>query len=241
MKKKTIHYSIAEPCHESWANMTPHEKGRFCNSCAKPVVDFTKMPDWEINSFMSNTTSSVCGRMTTNQLNRDHIFTVEDSSSYFSLRAVVLGTALATFSALSSCAQEQKMGKMKSEPVRGEVKIEQVETHKMGDVAPIETKLTDFMFSGKVVNHYENSFVEGAIITIYDQSGKLIVTLKSTTNGSFEKKFSSTEVPFKVVFEKEKFESEELLFSELLSTQSITVDMHKSEIMIQGLMIREEK
>lgn len=39
--QKTIHFDIASHCSESWDQMTPQTRGRFCGSCQKTVVDFT--------------------------------------------------------------------------------------------------------------------------------------------------------------------------------------------------------
>jgi hypothetical protein len=38
-----LQISIPEPCHENWHTMTPTQQGRFCNACAKEVVDFSMM------------------------------------------------------------------------------------------------------------------------------------------------------------------------------------------------------
>jgi hypothetical protein len=61
--------SIPEPCHENWDKMTPAENGRFCLSCSKTVVDFTKMlPDEVQHFFITNQNKSVCGRFKNSQL-----------------------------------------------------------------------------------------------------------------------------------------------------------------------------
>src|SRR3989338_10412783 len=70
MKKKGLQIKIAEPCHENWNAMTPNDKGRFCDSCQKTVVDFTRMSDSAIFRFMESTTASVCGRMSNDQQDR---------------------------------------------------------------------------------------------------------------------------------------------------------------------------
>ena len=98
MKKTTFQYSIAEPCHEKWSEMTPIAQGRFCDSCAKTVVDFTTMTDRQVIQFMSTTTESVCGRMSSHQLNRPFTQLEIGNNHSFSLRALVLGTAISTFS-----------------------------------------------------------------------------------------------------------------------------------------------
>jgi hypothetical protein len=62
---------IPEPCHEKWDEMTPAEKGRFCSSCQKVVVDFTRMSDRELAQFFRKTSGPVCGRLTDDQVARD--------------------------------------------------------------------------------------------------------------------------------------------------------------------------
>jgi hypothetical protein len=67
-----IQLQISEPCHENWDKMTQADKGRFCDSCQKQVVDFTNMSDREIAMFFKKPSAgSVCGRFMTDQLQRD--------------------------------------------------------------------------------------------------------------------------------------------------------------------------
>lgn len=127
MKKKGFQIKIAEPCHESWGAMTQNDKGRFCDSCQKTVVDFTRMSDTAIFRFMEANTASVCGRMTNDQQNRNyHAFATQSHTNSFSLRALVLGTAISTFSAFQAQAQGKVMtkGEMKAEPVQvGQIEL----------------------------------------------------------------------------------------------------------------------
>jgi CarboxypepD_reg-like domain/Secretion system C-terminal sorting domain len=68
---KHIQLHIPEPCHENWNNMTPVEKGRFCGSCQKQVVDFSRMNDEQLVVFFrKRSTGSVCGRFMQDQLGR---------------------------------------------------------------------------------------------------------------------------------------------------------------------------
>ena len=68
---KKIQLTIPDPCHENWDQMTPQEKGRFCGSCQKTVVDFTNMSDREIAEFFKKPPSSLCGHFHQDQLERD--------------------------------------------------------------------------------------------------------------------------------------------------------------------------
>lgn len=51
--------------------MKPEEKGRFCNSCQKTVMDFRNMSDSQLAEFFKKPAGTVCGRFHADQLNRD--------------------------------------------------------------------------------------------------------------------------------------------------------------------------
>jgi hypothetical protein len=61
---------IAEPCHESWAAMTPAGPGRHCAACQKTVVDFTHKTDAEILATLRQAAGQTCGRLRPDQLSR---------------------------------------------------------------------------------------------------------------------------------------------------------------------------
>ena len=73
---KQLQLNIPEPCHEGWEKMTPSEKGRFCDSCQKQVIDFSVMSDRQMAEFFKKPIlslskgRSVCGHFTTDQLDR---------------------------------------------------------------------------------------------------------------------------------------------------------------------------
>lgn len=71
--------SVPKPCHENWNAMSPNEKGKFCGSCNKTVIDFTKMKNTEIqNYFLVNSKEEeICGHFKFNQV-------VSDSNSSYS-------------------------------------------------------------------------------------------------------------------------------------------------------------
>jgi hypothetical protein len=54
---------INNPCTENWNAMKPGSQGRFCSSCCKTVVDFTKKNRTEIDTyFASRPEEEICGR-----------------------------------------------------------------------------------------------------------------------------------------------------------------------------------
>jgi CarboxypepD_reg-like domain len=101
---KSFKLKVAEPCHEDWQNMSPNAKGRHCQSCAKTVVDFSIMTDAEIVSFFKNKPQNVCGRFTTQQIEKSYpIVTHSQSMSY--ARAAALAAGL--FVAATGCQELQ--------------------------------------------------------------------------------------------------------------------------------------
>lgn len=66
---KQFKLSIPKPCHEDWNTMTPNEKGKFCASCSKTVVDFTQKSTQEIKEYLlENHGKRVCGHFYRKQL-----------------------------------------------------------------------------------------------------------------------------------------------------------------------------
>ncbi|RZK56316.1 MAG: hypothetical protein EOO91_12370 [Pedobacter sp.] len=60
--------TIPKPCTENWGNMKPLEKGRFCESCEKEVLDFTKFSTTELQNYFKYPKGNVCGRINKRQL-----------------------------------------------------------------------------------------------------------------------------------------------------------------------------
>jgi hypothetical protein len=68
MKPTTIKIKIGTPCHENWDKMLEEERGRFCLSCQKAVVDFSRMTNEEIITyFEQNADKKTCGRIAIHQ------------------------------------------------------------------------------------------------------------------------------------------------------------------------------
>ncbi len=67
---KNFRIQIADPCHEKWDQMTPNDKGSFCQNCQKTVVDFSKLSDRQVAAYFKNPPAKTCGRFRPEQLNR---------------------------------------------------------------------------------------------------------------------------------------------------------------------------
>ncbi len=68
---KSLLLNIPKPCHENWQHMTPTEQGRFCGSCQKTVIDFSRMTDDELLNYFSQASQHTCGRFSNDQLNKE--------------------------------------------------------------------------------------------------------------------------------------------------------------------------
>lgn len=103
--RKELKLRIPTPCHEDWHQMTPNEKGRFCSSCSKTVVDFTSKSDETIIKAV-DAENELCGRFKLNQLNRRLVLERKESNSIRSIAAAALIT-LATMQSEDLHAQGQ--------------------------------------------------------------------------------------------------------------------------------------
>lgn len=97
MKKFEI--TLPQPCHESWPEMTPTEQGRFCDQCAKEVIDFSKLSDAELIDRLQKT-SQGCGRFTASQIQRS--YPINNKKRYWNKAAAFLFPILLGSSALAA-------------------------------------------------------------------------------------------------------------------------------------------
>jgi len=126
---------ITTPCHEDWNSFTPTEKGGFCGSCQKDVIDFTNKSNDEIYSLLiQNRSKKMCGRFGRTQLNNfntDYLFWQNHSQKAFQSRfilAIILVFGLGMF----SCSSQND-----------QLKITQVEHTVSAIIANIEQEKTE--------------------------------------------------------------------------------------------------
>ncbi|PPK95062.1 hypothetical protein LY01_01815 [Nonlabens xylanidelens] len=74
---KSYQIKFDNTCDEDWSQMTPDQKGRFCDLCSKSVIDFTgKTPEEVLVYLKAN--KNTCGRMSSNQLRQPVIIADKD-------------------------------------------------------------------------------------------------------------------------------------------------------------------
>ena len=101
--QKVFRIAVPRPCNEAWADMPQAERGRFCSSCQKTVVDFSALTDKELLHYFSNRNEIPCGRFHRDQLGADLL----DPAKKRSLPArayAVLSAMLALYSFKNSYA-----------------------------------------------------------------------------------------------------------------------------------------
>jgi CarboxypepD_reg-like domain len=90
MATNALILSIPNPCSENWNNMIPQEKGRFCDTCQKCVVDFTAMTDAAVLDYFNKNNGKVCGRFDKQQLDRVLIINDKLFKKRFNIAASLL-------------------------------------------------------------------------------------------------------------------------------------------------------
>ncbi len=252
MKKKTVKLSIQEPCHEDWSNMTPNEKGRFCDSCAKPVIDFSKATDLEIIRFLDeHKGQKTCGRFKSSQLERPMAKYVDSKISAFNLRAVMFGATLTSLLGLESCRNEEEIIMGDIAPVEqttppdshangnsGGAEVEEVV--KMGEVALEEYDHSKEKLMTGVVSNLDSVKIAHAKLTLYDENEKEIGKTFTKDDGSFRLELNWEKKPSYVVITAEDYLSNSVYLKTTELLQEMQVILY-SERMIQGeMMIYDE-
>lgn len=84
-----LQIAIPTPCHENWQDMTVANKGRFCASCQKHVIDFTTSSDRQIAEAFKKE-ANLCGRFLNTQLNRNLAIPNQKSSIWMAASVAVV-------------------------------------------------------------------------------------------------------------------------------------------------------
>lgn len=99
--------TVPKPCHEDWSKMSSTEKGKFCKSCSKVVVDFTKTSLSEMSNKVLKE-NNLCGRFKETQLNKEIETTNKSSLSKIAFGFALVSTITASEPLFSQKNKEQK-------------------------------------------------------------------------------------------------------------------------------------
>ncbi len=148
MRNQRVIIKIENPCDKPWSEMTLNERGKFCDHCAKTVVDFTKYTNSELAEKFSSNSESMCGRFRKEQLNK--VVATERQRSMFSPSKYLAGlflfaasknvsasTALTLNSTITANAQNAKEDSQNRSPKDSLSKvIEGVVMNEIGEFYP---------------------------------------------------------------------------------------------------------
>lgn len=233
MKTKTVQYTIQDPCDKSWKAMTSEANGRFCGACEKSVVDFTKMSDFSIVSYLENhKQEKVCGRFTKPQLDRVYQLNQPVFAPSFDLRAVVLGLALTTFSAVHSFSQADSIPPM--------ITLDSTFNHlpqiTMGWVAPFYNHEKEKAVSGEVHNSANNFKL--VTVALKTDEGVILKTLQPNEKGRFKFDLYWNLKPAFIEVSGIGFEPQVLYFTNLRSLTNIQIHLLEEDELFLGEVIQ---
>lgn len=116
--RNKLQISIPTPCQENWQHMSLADKGKFCASCQKHVIDFTSASDRQIAEVFKKE-KDLCGRFLDSQLQRDLIIPKEKNRIWM--------TASAAIVAFSGLGNGKVFAQSKHPVVQGSKKFERKE------------------------------------------------------------------------------------------------------------------
>ncbi len=230
MKNSTQSFAqikIPLPCREDWTGMVLMDEGRFCNHCAKSVIDFSRFTDQQLHEyFEANRNSSICGRIPVSKL--DTSFVIPTPKKKFS--GWWLLPALAGIS-LPSIAQTSQQN------------IEQTTPQQINTSISIEKSDTNFIrLKGVVSDVNTGERLPFAVI----QMLPLAIAAHTNLDGEFELKITQPikhQANFELVvsyvgFEtlRKHFTSEELI---AISSSPLKLELKLAAAIIIGMVVYE--
>lgn len=222
--------NIQNPCSENWNSMSKNKKGKFCNSCNKTVVDFTKMKNNEIQKYFieNSNNESICGYYKFNQVESEQSTRYTYLRNRFNRIKVKPIKILALFSlslafTFSSCI----MGK-RAEQIPEEELIENDTKNKVNDptqiiahkdyISEFEMEINNGGFNQYFINSGQNCF-EALKALKHNEKVETAKLLEEAIKLINPKKFSEKEMT-----EKLKNREVEELYDEKISIELEKLD-----------------
>lgn len=180
---KTKFLQLKKPCQENWESMTPQDQGRYCQQCAKNVLDLSQASMLEIAQALKENNGSLCARITQKQLNTP-VFLLSEKTQPSQSSFAKVGMALLVAGALSasSCHLGETV-KPVSETI---IQVPTAQTKKLEQDASANknSKAKPFLFKGKVTSEKTGKPMERArvlFVTIHE-----VYSTHTLEDGTFE-------------------------------------------------------
>lgn len=213
--------TIPEPCHENWHLMTPTEKGRFCASCKKEVLDFTNTSTYELAKILDNN-GELCGRFKASQLNTPFN---SNKRSTIARTSLVFGiTSLLALCTPVAAQQKKEKIEIVDIPTTGRPLI-------LKDVPPTSPTET---IKGTVVDS-ENLPLPGANILL---EGTTMGT-QTDFDGNFQIKIpkEAFESNKKLIVSYIGFETKEICLNQLVNKVKLELKLQMKEMVLGGIIV----
>jgi hypothetical protein len=152
MKTRT-YLHIENPCNENWNKMTPVEKGRFCDSCATQVMDFTVMTDQQVLHYLAANNGKMCGRIHKDQLQRA-LHSHEQKKK--GIQFLIAGFASLFFSIGKSMAQQKTQQEIPKAALLNKQSNFQSFTQSM--------PAAELSIKGKIINTEQEALLNGYVV-----------------------------------------------------------------------------
>jgi len=128
---------IDKPCSENFNDFTKTDKGGFCNSCKKNVIDFTRMSDQEILNYFNSEKSKTCGVFLESQLKSySNPSTSLNKSKLSTFASGIFGISLLSVLSFTNGYSQEKTNTNET------IKVENGTTKQDSDSADLNEKFT---------------------------------------------------------------------------------------------------
>lgn len=95
--RSTLHLTVPNPCQEKWDSFQSTQKGGFCSSCQKEVIDFSKLDDEQVKAFFKTRPAHVCGRFKKVQL-KSYVYAEPSPKPFSKITFMLMGIVLFFYS-----------------------------------------------------------------------------------------------------------------------------------------------
>jgi len=194
--KPQLQLHIPQPCHEDWNTMTPVDKGKFCGSCNKQVVDFSLMSDQQVLNYFSTATGKTCGRFAEDQLQRELVPTKIEKKKAWWIALMM------PFLLLFDKTNAQKKNINIKQGETSEIK-QAPRQQIMGKLKPTAIADTSFLLGKPAIKQELPLILGNTIMSLQD----MVLSKPILINGRVTDKDNGEAIPFATITVKNKFTS----------------------------------